>query len=1030
MSSADTHADKKRRIDSEASKTSPCADVIASLEKRDFADAIALATASVAKDHANATRAQCAAALSVRLLDNADFNARTVSDALNLRIPSMRVLIIGGGRSNPLEIALARRIIDSGDALVLHVADSARPLSSDNGDHELLDNPFYQLSSVDLLREFQVDGPVHVVYLFPSVVSLEEIQSTDERFVQLSLRLPIVAEQVVKFARSKSSRLIFASSALIYGDPFDHHASLALDAIKADAQSGVPEEFRGYTSTTGTFSPLTEAVRSVEAWISVANRELKMDSLIARVGSFAGQNDLPEAGSYLHSFVRDIESSLSSGLTSASLKVPANELARKISLIDIAAVADGLFRLIEYPVVDDPKKTMELNFERFRVFNLSNTNVSTAEELLQATKSILVKHGKAIDLTVHADEPQLGFCDPAFTLTSSVRFARTFGAWSPLQTPAELFASILDSHLSKEASKTNGDTNGHHAATESKHTHTSISQDAEQANAQTLLLRSAEADLKFKFYIGPIPQPDGSHKFPGIGKLKINPAKKGVVFMTGGAGFLASNLIGKLLRENWQVIAVDNLAAGVKENLDQYLLDPRFWDDFQFIQFDVSNPYIVSSEVPVKIVYHGASLASPEFYYKDMVGTLRCGINGSIYALELAKQMNARFIFTSTSEVYGDPFNHPQQKAYLGNVNTTGKRCQYDQSKRFGETLADAYFQKGLDVRILRIFNTYGPLMRPDDGRVVTNFIHQALVGVPMTIYGSGRQTRSFLFVNDQIDGQYRLLTFDGPFKGSKLIDRTFNVGNDEYEIDMCVFADIVKKVVTRITGRKVRVAHVNWTQIRDRGLNKEQAEAKAEEYNKELSAKAAKASGGAHHDDGDRDVQYIAVPEFEGSESYLVVRDEYDKFDPQRRRADASDAHDPSLLDWKGSVTPLTHGVERLVQFFLATPRTLRGIDRVLKIYDYDRILSSDGLCIRPEYITERYLETAGFLRCESEVAVFDESEARFLADHFARHRLAEKPVGTDNGPQTQTWHDIRKAIESNLLLTETIRKILLSPL
>ncbi len=225
------------------------------------------------------------------------------------------------------------------------------------------------------------------------------------------------------------------------------------------------------------------------------------------------------------------------------------------------------------------------------------------------------------------------------------------------------------------------------------------------------------------------------------------------IVVTGGAGFLGSHLCARLLDRGDQVVCLDNLQTGAVENIEA--LFGR--DGFEFVRHDVSNHIWVPG--PVDIVMHLASPASPIDFARIPIQILKVGSLGTHNCLGLAKEKGAIFHLNSTSEVYGDPLVHPQPESYWGNVNPIGPRSMYDEAKRFAEAMTMAYRRAhGLDVRIVRTFNTYGPNMRPDDGRVVSNFINQALEGEPITVYGDGSQTRSFCYVDDQIDGQLGLL--------------------------------------------------------------------------------------------------------------------------------------------------------------------------------------------------------------------------------------------------------------------------------
>jgi len=228
------------------------------------------------------------------------------------------------------------------------------------------------------------------------------------------------------------------------------------------------------------------------------------------------------------------------------------------------------------------------------------------------------------------------------------------------------------------------------------------------------------------------------------------------VVITGGAGFLGSHLADSLLARGDQVVAIDNLATGTVANIEHLFDVPGF----TFVEHDVSNHVWVPGAVDA--VLHFASPASPIDYLQMPIQTLKVGSLGTHNTLGLAKEKQAVYLLASTSEVYGDPLVHPQTETYWGNVNPVGPRGVYDEAKRFAEAMTMAYHRfHGLDTRIVRIFNTFGPRMRPDDGRVVSNFIVQALRGEPLTIYGDGSQSRSFCFVEDEIRGLIALLDSD-----------------------------------------------------------------------------------------------------------------------------------------------------------------------------------------------------------------------------------------------------------------------------
>jgi len=241
------------------------------------------------------------------------------------------------------------------------------------------------------------------------------------------------------------------------------------------------------------------------------------------------------------------------------------------------------------------------------------------------------------------------------------------------------------------------------------------------------------------------------------------------IIVTGGAGFIGSHLCKVLLDQKHEVVCVDNLYTGSLKNIQPLMKNPKF----QFIQQDITEPLDDTADQ----IYNLACPASPVHYQKDPVYTFKTSVMGIHNILELAHACKARILQASTSEVYGDPEQHPQKESYWGNVNPIGVRSCYDEGKRAAETLCmDFHRQFGVDIRIARIFNTYGPNMAPDDGRVVSNFIMQALKGKPITVYGTGGQTRSFCFVSDLVDGLIKLMNSNttGPV----------NLGNpDEFTI-------------------------------------------------------------------------------------------------------------------------------------------------------------------------------------------------------------------------------------------------------
>jgi len=279
------------------------------------------------------------------------------------------------------------------------------------------------------------------------------------------------------------------------------------------------------------------------------------------------------------------------------------------------------------------------------------------------------------------------------------------------------------------------------------------------------------------------------------------------VLITGGAGFLGSHLVDRLIAADHNVIVFDNLLTGRVGNVEHHLGNERF----KFVKQDVTEYLYVDGELDA--VVHFASPASPIDYLQLPIQTLKVGSLGTHKALGLAKAKNARFLLASTSEVYGDPQVHPQPEEYWGHVNPVGPRGVYDEAKRFGEAMTMAYHRyHGLDTRIVRIFNTYGTRMRPNDGRVISNFVVQALRGEPLTVYGDGSQTRSFCYVSDLIEGILRLLMKSNS-GGSKSIDGRpgedddihlpTNIGNP---VEFTVI-DLAKMVI-RLTGSRSIIEH------------------------------------------------------------------------------------------------------------------------------------------------------------------------------------------------------------------------------
>lgn len=262
------------------------------------------------------------------------------------------------------------------------------------------------------------------------------------------------------------------------------------------------------------------------------------------------------------------------------------------------------------------------------------------------------------------------------------------------------------------------------------------------------------------------------------------------VLVSGGAGFLGSHLCERLLNEGNYVICMDNLFTGSKDNIEHLMMNP----DFEFICHDVTEPIYVD----VDRIYNLACPASPPHYQYDPIKTAKTSVYGAINMLGLAKHCNARILQASTSEVYGDPLVHPQPESYRGNVNTIGIRSCYDEGKRMAETLFfDYHRQHEVDIKVIRIFNTYGPRMNPQDGRVVSNFIVQALKGEDITIYGDGTQTRSFCYVDDLIEGMVSMMDSRDGFTGP------VNLGNPG-EFTMKQLAELVLSA----TGSKSKIVY------------------------------------------------------------------------------------------------------------------------------------------------------------------------------------------------------------------------------
>ncbi|WP_339062222.1 UDP-glucuronic acid decarboxylase family protein [Tepidibacillus marianensis] len=253
------------------------------------------------------------------------------------------------------------------------------------------------------------------------------------------------------------------------------------------------------------------------------------------------------------------------------------------------------------------------------------------------------------------------------------------------------------------------------------------------------------------------------------------------ILVTGGAGFIGSHLIGRLLEEGNKVICLDNFYTGKKQNLSSY----EEHSNFICVNQDIIQPM----DIEVDEIYHLACPASPPHYQKDPIRTIKTNVIGAFNILEMAKKYRAKILLASTSEVYGNPTIHPQPESYYGNVNPTGIRACYDEGKRTAETLFfDYHRQHNVNIRVVRIFNTYGPNMSPDDGRVVSNFIMQALQGKDLTIYGNGSQSRSFCYIDDLIEGMIKMMNSSDNFIGP------VNLGNPK-EFTIKQLAEIILKL-------------------------------------------------------------------------------------------------------------------------------------------------------------------------------------------------------------------------------------------
>jgi nucleoside-diphosphate-sugar epimerase len=264
------------------------------------------------------------------------------------------------------------------------------------------------------------------------------------------------------------------------------------------------------------------------------------------------------------------------------------------------------------------------------------------------------------------------------------------------------------------------------------------------------------------------------------------------ILITGGAGFLGSHLSERLLKDGHSVLCLDNFSTGFKQNIEPLISRPNF----RFLEYDISKPLIIKENL--HWIFHLASLASPKHYIKNPIKTLKSGLLGTYNCLGIAKAKNAKFFLSSTSEVYGDPQIHPQPENYWGNVNPIGVRGCYDESKRGAEAITYAYMrQHNVDIRVVRIFNTYGPNMHPDDGRVISNFIVQTLRGQDLTVYGNGNQTRSFCYVEDLIDGIIAAMNSDYRLP--------INLGNPK-EVSMNRLAEMILK----LTGSSSKIKYID----------------------------------------------------------------------------------------------------------------------------------------------------------------------------------------------------------------------------
>ena len=270
-----------------------------------------------------------------------------------------------------------------------------------------------------------------------------------------------------------------------------------------------------------------------------------------------------------------------------------------------------------------------------------------------------------------------------------------------------------------------------------------------------------------------------------------------IILITGGAGFLGRHLCKKLLMNSFnKIICLDNLITGAYSNIEEFIDHPNF----QFIQFDIQEKLLFFP--PINEIYHLACIASPDKYKQYSIETLSTCFEGTKNVLELAKKHGAKVLFTSTSEIYGDPLVHPQVEEYFGNVNTVGERSCYDEGKRIAETLMYEYRKKfDLDCKIVRLFNTYGPYMSLNDGRIVTNFINQVIQEKELVIYGDGNQTRSFCYVDDMIDGLVKMMASNEP--------GPINLGNPSCETSI----NELVKIFEEVFNKKLPVKYIDFTE-------------------------------------------------------------------------------------------------------------------------------------------------------------------------------------------------------------------------